>query len=100
MGFDKVLAGEALQMPLRAHGAFPRAQRLRLLAPPPPHLGLEYFRRNGRDDAARDLVLNSKDVGEFAVVAAGPDMSATLSLDELTCERTRSPARRTLPSRT
>ena len=39
-------------MPLRAHGAFPRAQRLRLLAPRPPHLGIEHFRRNGRDNAA------------------------------------------------
>ena len=29
------------------------------------------------------LVLNGKDVGELAVVAAGPDMSATLRFDEL-----------------
>ena len=86
MGFDKVFAGEPRQMPLRAHGAFPGAQRLRLLTPHPPHLGLEHFRRNGRDDAARDLVLNSKDVRELAVVSAGPDMSATLRLDELSCD--------------
>jgi len=69
-------------MPLRAHGAFPRAQRLRLLAPHPPHLGIEHFRRNGRDNAARDLVLNSKDVRELAVVATGPDMPSSGALVE------------------
>ncbi len=35
------------------------------------------------DDAARDLALDGKDVGELTVVAVGPEVTAVLAVDEL-----------------
>src|ERR1700678_2326709 len=78
-----VLPGHAGEMPLRAHGILPRAQRLRCFAPDPLHLRFQHFRRDGCDDAVGYFVLNGENVREFAIVPPSPDMSAMVRLDEL-----------------
>src|SRR5213080_3847321 len=82
-GFNVVLLGKAGEMPLCAHRTLPCAQCLRVLTSNSLHLRFEQFRGDCCDDAACYFVLNGKKVSEVMIVPVGPDMRATLHLDEL-----------------
>ena len=75
-GFTAILACEAPDVPMGAHHAFPLPKLSGFLAARALDLGSDNPGRNGADNAARDLVLNGKNVLESAVVALGPDVMA------------------------
>src|SRR5262249_36447613 len=82
-GFTAILAGEAPDVPMGAHDAFPLPELGGILAPRSLNLGSDDSGSDGTDNAACDLVLNGKDVLQGAVVALGPDMVAARRVDEL-----------------
>src|SRR5262249_12901726 len=82
-GFTAILAGEAPDVPMGAHDAFPLPELGGILAPRSLNLGSDNPGRDGADNAAGDLVLNGKDVLKRAVVALGPDMVAARRVNKL-----------------
>src|SRR6516225_1474370 len=60
------------------YGPIPRIELIWVLALRVPNLG-----RDRAGNASGDLVLDGKDIGQFAVVAICPQMMASRCLDEL-----------------
>ena len=95
-----VLPRHAPVMRQRSHHEAPRVHIVRRLAPGPEILGGVELRLDRRDHGLGDLVLHGEHVGEIAVVALRPEVTAGGDVDELGRDADMVASLRTLPSTT
>ena len=78
-----IFPGETPDMPMGAHRAVPCVELVRVLAPGLLHLGRYDAGSKFAGDRLRDLVLHREHIGEFAIIAVGPQVSAARRIDQL-----------------
>ena len=77
------LQGKTMNMPYAALIALPRTQAFGRPATGDDLFGVVDFGNDGGRYGCCDLILDSKDITQLAVVALGPEMIALLRIDEL-----------------
>ena len=82
-GRNEGLQGKLMDMPYAALIALPRTQAFGRPATGDDLFGVVDFGNDGGRYGCCDLILDSKDITQLAVVALGPEMIALLSIDEL-----------------
>ena len=79
--FGEIVPGEAANVPMRAHDAIPGIELAGILALRVLNLGRHDTRGDRADDVLRDLVLDGKHIGQFAIVALRPEVVAARRID-------------------